>query len=305
MWTCVLAGVVCAAAGAAVWRGRAVEEVPYLERLLAMKEDDIDVAAVVLNVKKLSHPELDVNKYLRQIDALADDVKTKTMGETDTEIILMVMHTVLRDHGFAANGEAAPVKRGEWGEWGDLDVLLETKKGSCYSLPVLELGIAQRLGYPIYPVKVPGHFFLRYIDAGLNVRNIEPTNGNVFFTDETYAKECGLPSAGAENGFYLRTLSYREYVGEILLQQGVRWAEEDDYARARPYFEAARMFTPTDPEIHSALGAADTYLSMAAASGEALNHLNGMGRNQSVAAARGYVDPRETPIGERVLGRER
>jgi tetratricopeptide (TPR) repeat protein len=51
-----------------------------------------------------------------------------------------------------------------------LDGVLDTKKGGCFSLSLLYLGLAERLGVPMYMVDLPalshkhlGHVFIRYV----------------------------------------------------------------------------------------------------------------------------------------------
>ena len=56
-----------------------------------------------------------------------------------------------------------------------LNGYLATKKGSCITMPMLHLVLADRLGWPVYPVLTPKHYFCRYIEPGFEENNIEAT----------------------------------------------------------------------------------------------------------------------------------
>ena len=85
-------------------------------------------------------------------------------------------------------------------ETGYLNYLLDTKKGDCYSLANLYLAVAQRLGYPIFPVVVPAHYFVRYVDPMGPDINLDPTRKGASFGDDRYRDWLSISDKAVQNG---------------------------------------------------------------------------------------------------------
>ncbi len=164
---------------------------PELEALARLPEDQINIGNLALVLATEAFPNLDVSHYSAQLDAMVDDIRRLTGGSTDPDYRIRVMNTYLYlDKGFHYDkGDMyghQPTNR-------YLSGILDTKAGSCTTMPLLYLAIAQRLGYPVYPVAAPQHLFLRYIDPKLNEQNIEATGGGGFTSDEEYTVTLEIP----------------------------------------------------------------------------------------------------------------
>lgn len=106
-----------------------------------------------------------------------------------------------------------------------LNGFIATKKGSCVTMSMLYLVLADRLGWPIKPVRSPKHVYCRYIQKGFKENNIEATCGGGYLSDNDYIKQVGIPKKAIKKGVYLRTLSKNEYIA-TLLQNNVRFFRE-------------------------------------------------------------------------------
>jgi len=135
-----------------------------------------------------------------------------------------------------------------------LNGILDTKMGSCVTMPILYLSIAQRLGYPVYPVSVPWHFFLRYVDPTFKMQNIETTGGGGYSSDDEYTAVLQISQQGIKSGAYLRTMTYREFVAELVAQNAMYWGMRGDFTKAIHYLEKATKVNPRSAEISKALG---------------------------------------------------
>jgi hypothetical protein len=71
------------------------------------------------------------------------------------------------------------------------------------------VAVAQRLGWPVYPVSVPDHSFVRYVDPALKDQNIETTSNGGYVPDGIYVKDFVVSEKGRKSGAYFRTLTYR------------------------------------------------------------------------------------------------
>jgi hypothetical protein len=83
-------------------------------------------------------------------------------------------------------------------------------------MPMLHLVLADRLNWPIYAVRSPKHIFCRYIEKGFKKNNIEATCGGGYIPDRTYISDSKIPKKPLKNGVYLRTLTQKEYIANML-----------------------------------------------------------------------------------------
>lgn len=100
-----------------------------------------------------------------------------------------------------------------------LPQVLRERKGHCLGLGLLTLILCQRLGLPVYGASAPGHFFCRYNDGRSRI-NIETTLQGKEWSDARYAEKYKLTREALERGLYLRTLSNREVLAEVLNNRG-------------------------------------------------------------------------------------
>jgi tetratricopeptide (TPR) repeat protein len=66
--------------------------------------------------------------------------------------------------------------------------IIQSRRGTCLGISLLVLQIGERLGFPIYGVLVPGHFFVRY-DDGIVKRNFEPLRHGENMPEQWYRQK--------------------------------------------------------------------------------------------------------------------
>jgi hypothetical protein len=87
-------------------------------------------------------------------------------------------------------------------------------------MPVLQVAIGRRLGYPLYLAHAKEHFFARWEECGGERFNVECTNGFVTAPDDYYRQgryEC--TDAEVAEMRLLRNLSPREELGWALVER--------------------------------------------------------------------------------------
>lgn len=137
--------------------------------------------------------------------------------------------------------------------------LLQTKRGSCVSMPLVYLVIGQRLGLPVHLVCVGRHYFIRWEEPGFRL-NIETTivdRVSVSPDDQVYLEIEGLPRDKL-NGSELRNLTSKEVVGNLLFARSGYWAVHGSAGRASQLRDLAwaRALAPDDPGIRKAYDSA-------------------------------------------------
>lgn len=141
---------------------------------------------------------------------------------------------------------------------GDLLIhgLIDTKRGTCATMPVLHVAIGRRLGWPVGMACVKWHYVCRY-DDGKVVHNIEATDtgrgGFAEGSDADYIEKEGLSKRAVACGSDLRKLSTREMLGVFIMSRGRYYADTDKIERAVHDYSLAFTLLPTSRKVYICL----------------------------------------------------
>ncbi len=271
-----------------------------IDKLLALPEEKIDIGITALTLAKEIYPNLDVAAYSDKIDILAAKVHWLAQGTQDPERRIRVLNTVLfRQEGF--HYDRNPFSRAKE-EYYFLNGILDTRQGICYTMPLLYIAVAQRLGYPIYPVAAPDHLFVRYADPSFKEQNIETTSGGKYFPDEVYVQDFAVGPKGRKSGSYLRTLTYREFLGHIIAANAFVHARRGNGAKALAYLERAARLNPRFADNYVNLAISYRAASKALAGEVAQRYRDKAEAYDEKAKALGYVDAEQIAIGRKTRG---
>lgn len=253
-----------------------------VKALSELPENEIDIGRAALVLAKEIFPEIDVDAYSTKIDGIVGDVRKLTKGSQDPDYRVRALNTYLyKIFGMQYDLDDPYVKdiRNRY-----MTGILDTRKGSCVSMPLLYLSVAQRLGYPVYAVSVPQHVFLRYVDMGFKMQNIEATGGGGYSPDEEYAATLQISKEALAHGTYLRTLTHREYLGLLIEQNGIYWGMHGENEKAIEYLEIAVKMNPRAADSIRSLGVA--YRTQSKKVQEPLTHEYEMKAHECFAKAR-------------------
>ena len=223
---------------------------PSIREILKRSENQIDIGEAALVLAKDFYPNLNIPYFLEAFDYLAQRfealMKTGDYSKPIDKIKLLNTYLYKKgwwndsisfsydDEDYFLNGFHGIRKKSNK----FINGYIATKKGSCITMPMLYLIIAERINLPLYPVISPKHFFVRYIPKDLTETfeaNIETTNGGSFLSDQTYIDDAGIPKRAIENGVYLKTLTKKEFIAALLAINGTRFADNKNYKKAKSY----------------------------------------------------------------------
>lgn len=224
-----------------------------IRQLLELPENKIDIGVATLLFAKDVYPDLDIQAYSRQIDELAARAKRFIGNKQDPNQRIRALSVFFfKVEGYSYDFSPGASKRDENHY---LNSILDSKRGNCSTMPMLYLVIAQRLGYPIYPVAAPDHLFLRYVEGRGKYLNIEATNATANMpNDETYIKGLSIGEMALMKGSYLRTMTYRQYMGDLLATNATTTLYlRDNVDRAINYLETAVFLNPQFPDYYDML----------------------------------------------------
>jgi len=222
-----------------------------IAELLELPEDRIDIGIAALTFAKEVFPNIDIEAYSKKLDLLAAKARRLAKGRQDPDGRIRALNTLLYQvEGFGYDHSTAADEKIENRF---LNGILDTKKGTCVTLPMLYLAVAQRLGYPVYPVAAPDHLFLRYVDDSLKEQNIEATSGGGYASDETIIRDFHISQHAIQRGAYLRTMTYRQFLADLLAENAIFLSRNGNLDKAIGYLEKAVQINPQFPDYYELL----------------------------------------------------
>ena len=124
-----------------------------------MQQDDarIDLAHACLMIAQDAYPELQVERYLGDIERLALRLRSRTPQTASPEERVAALNEFLfGEVGFHGNAEAYYDPRNSY-----LNDVMDRKTGIPITLSVLYIAVGRRVGLPVEGVSFPGHFLVR------------------------------------------------------------------------------------------------------------------------------------------------
>jgi regulator of sirC expression with transglutaminase-like and TPR domain len=228
------------------------DSIPTIEQILELPEEQIDIGLADLVLAKDFYPDLRIESFLYAFNYMADRFNYFFGQHTDPDKRVRALNTFL-------------YRKGEWNDsitfgYDDDDLhvrklsnkfingYIATKKGSCITLPMMYVILAERLGFPIYASRLPYHFFVRYVPEKRIPKfqeNIEATNGGGYASDKEYRKTFHVPDKSVKNGVYLRTLTKKEYLASLLLINANEWLAHKNIDKAKYFLELSMKYDST------------------------------------------------------------
>jgi hypothetical protein len=126
--------------------------------------------------------------------------------------------------------------------------VLDTRRGTCGNMAVLQMAIGWRLGWPVSLAMAWWHSILRF-DNGKTVWNIETTNTEGGFRahpDSFYMaqKHLGITPEHVASGSDLTFLKPRQVLGVFIGTRGRHWWDVAEAKRAQEDYELASCLFP-------------------------------------------------------------
>ncbi len=138
---------------------------------VARPEETIDLGRAALTIALGDYPDLDIENYLRRIDALAVAVNQRCGAESDMFHSIAALNYVLfKEQGFRGNRDDYYDPKNSF-----LNDVIDSRRGLPITLSVLYMEVGQRIGLTLDGVGFPGHFLVKTIVEGDEIV-IDPFN---------------------------------------------------------------------------------------------------------------------------------
>jgi regulator of sirC expression with transglutaminase-like and TPR domain len=131
---------------------------PDLQTFSALvARDDFDLARACLQVARQEYPDLDPERSLAALDAMAATIRGRLAADAFAEQrVAALNHHLFAEQGFRGNAEAYYDPRNSY-----LNDVLERRLGIPISLSIVYMEVGRRVGLALDGVSFPGHFMVK------------------------------------------------------------------------------------------------------------------------------------------------
>ena len=134
--------------------------------------------------------------------------------------------------------------------------LIDTKRGTCGTMPALHVALGRRLGWPVGLACAGSHYVCRYDDGQVHY-NIEATDtgrgGFAAGSDQDYIEKEGVSRKAIAVGSDLRKLSGREMLGVFVQARARHFADTGKIDLAARDYALAHTLFPNSREVYMGL----------------------------------------------------
>ncbi len=148
---------------------------PEFQRLV-MGANKVKLARIALEIARDAYADLDIEPYLKRIEALAARVSSRFRPDANARDIIGQINWVLYvEEGFGGNREEYYDPRNSY-----LNEVLDRKLGIPISLSVVYWTVAEHLGLSMAGVNLPAHFMLR-VDENERTWFVDPFHAGAIY----------------------------------------------------------------------------------------------------------------------------
>ena len=147
-------------------------------------DEQIDLAKAALCYAQAEYPDLDIQKYLDILDAIALEIKPQLPAELyPLKVIKTINYHLFNCLKFQGNSQNYYDADNSF-----LNKVIERKLGIPITLSVIYLAVAKRLQFPMVGIGMPGHFLIRpeFEDVGIFVDTFN--RGEILFEQDCQEK---------------------------------------------------------------------------------------------------------------------
>jgi regulator of sirC expression with transglutaminase-like and TPR domain len=126
-------------------------------RLIAGEDARIDLARACLLIAQDAYPELDIERYMGEIERMATRLRARLPQNCGAEERVVALNQFLYDDlGYWGNTDDYYDPRNSY-----LNEVIERKTGIPITMSILYMELGRRIGLPLEGVSFPGHFLVR------------------------------------------------------------------------------------------------------------------------------------------------
>lgn len=202
------------------------------------------MAEAALLVAADEYPDLDVARYLRQLDELAAGVRRRLRpGATFEDTVVALNEFLFEEQGFSGNTDNYYDPRNSF-----LNEVLDRKLGIPITLSIIYMEIGRRIGLTFEGISFPGHFLVKSETADGDIV-LDPFLGGAALSEEDLVQrlqdrfgEENAPSAPLAP--LLQTAGKKEILLRILRNLKAIYINDQSYPKALAVIDRILVIAP-------------------------------------------------------------
>jgi regulator of sirC expression with transglutaminase-like and TPR domain len=214
----------------------------------ARPEEDLDLAEAALLLGEDEYPDLDIPRYLGQLDRLGEEARRAlerapatpeaVPGSGNIERLLRWLYG---DLGFHGNEADYYDPRNSY-----LNEVIDRRTGIPITLAVVLIEVARRAGVEAQGVSFPGHFLVRTPSRG-GVLLVDPFEGRLLGREDVRALHARATGVAREPDAQMLAPAPKRHILVRMLNnlRGI-YANRSDTARLRRVIELMQVLAPSD-----------------------------------------------------------
>ncbi|AGA29184.1 hypothetical protein Sinac_5030 [Singulisphaera acidiphila DSM 18658] len=225
-------------------------ESPEFQRLLR-REPPSDLIRIALEIARDAYPELEAERYLEKIEALAVRIRDRCpAGAKPRQVLGQINWVLFVEEGYQGNVDEYYDPRNSY-----VNEVVDRKTGIPISLSVLYWTLAERLGLVMAGVNLPGHFMLRVGRADATIF-IDPFHGGTLLDREGCCRTvAGLLGKPVElTDFQLAPCGHDQVVARMLRNLKAIYFRSQDFQTALSVQRRLAALNPNDSDEQRDLG---------------------------------------------------
>lgn len=223
--------------------------------VLSVPDSELSYERSKLTFDAVIAPKLDRAAVSAKIEQLASAATSIALGGNDIAEIQAVRQVIYEAGAWNGNRPFIYDHDDPYGQ--DLHnkllaTYLDTRRGNCVSMPILQLIVAERLGLNVSLSTAPLHVFMRYTNP-TNGRSIaiESTSGGHPAREIEYFEQMGVTQRQVDSGIYLGVLTKRESIAVMASTVNEWLMSQGRYDEAIAVADVLLEYYPTD--VHAML----------------------------------------------------
>ncbi|MDX2231263.1 MAG: tetratricopeptide repeat protein [Leptolyngbyaceae cyanobacterium bins.349] len=207
-------------------------------------DEQINLERAALYIAQEEYPELDVEAYLNGLDTMAADVVEQLPAEQyPMKILRTINHYLFEDLGFRGNREEYYDPRNSF-----LNDVIDRRTGIPITLSLVYLAIAERIGFPMIGVNMPGHFLIRPAVAEMDVF-VDPFHqGEILFPQDCVDLLSQVFDRPVElRPEYVESVGQRQFLGRLLSNLKVIYINQKEFLKALAALDRILLLFPDLP----------------------------------------------------------
>lgn len=207
--------------------------------------EPIPLARGALLIAKEEYPDLEIDRYLDKLEALARECEPLVnQGSNTVEKIQLLSEFLFTQKGFEGNREYFSDPRNSF-----LNEVIERRLGIPITLSVIYIEVGRRIGLNLYGVSFPTHFLVKAVDQRGELV-IDPFNGGPILTvDEIRARLTQIYGQPVElHPSLVKAVGTRHILARMLRNLKNIYAQRMDWNRALGALERILMLDPRSLE---------------------------------------------------------